>query len=107
MISKELAKELKDSDFPDIFMTDHENCNYHQVEYIDGIFYHVPSLKELIEALGSRFHALQFYDDKSILWIAYSYENRGFEPAGHIFKDGATPEEAVAKLWLELNKKEI
>jgi len=37
-------------------------------------------------------------------WIAYSNESNDLGIEAHIFKQGSTPEEALSKLWLELNK---
>lgn len=67
----------------------------------------VPSLRELIEYFGESFSELKYdyFEDK--IWKAYAY------PADRMFKrntkrvvgSGSTPKEAVARLWLALNKK--
>ena len=106
----ELAKQLKDAGFPNIFMTDHEFCDYHQTEYFGNICYHIPNLSELTEACGNNI----------IMW---KYNNKYFsskykETKGEVLTDtfsfdipfeeyyvGDTPEEAVANLWLNINKK--
>lgn len=59
---------------------------------------HFPTLSELIEACGEQFLSLEKNPDG---WLASSEED-GNMPVGI---DGATPEEAVANLWLALNKK--
>lgn len=68
-----------------------------------------PTLSELIEACGEMFvlhspNSLdvneEYYQHSNKVWTAYSQrkEKRNKE-------EGLTPEEAVAKLWLALNKK--
>ncbi len=73
----ELVKELKDAGF-----------QWDDVEF----FY--PSLSELIEACGDGFFSL------------FRYKNC-YEANGDLGKEGRgiTPEEAVARLWIALNKK--
>ncbi len=64
----------------------------------------VPTLSELIEACGEKFEELINLKDK---WICYGGGKdiiKGVEQ-WHAFGEGSTPEEAVANLWLELNKK--
>ncbi len=58
----------------------------------------VPTLSELIEACGNKFGKIEFINDnQEYKWIATDCEgNKCWEK---------NPEEAVAKLWLELNKK--
>lgn len=82
----ELAKQLKDAGFPwkgPFF----ENEEYYREYY--------PTLSELIEACGDKFDAL-VSSERSGGWMAT--DGRGLSG------DGSTPEEAVANLWLELNK---
>jgi hypothetical protein len=60
---------------------------------------YAPTLSELIEACGAEFGALQKEGDT---WSAKSVT----APAGDYATGfGATPEEAVARLWLALYKK--
>lgn len=59
---------------------------------------YAPTLTELIEALGEDFDAL-FYPRHDGLWRADASNKTGYSCTG------ATPEEAVARLWLALNKK--
>lgn len=88
-----LAKELKEAGFP-------QTGNG---EFIDAIGIgpvlgnndvYVPTLSELIEACG----------EPITLWIM---SNRTDAQKGgtEIMETGTTPEEAVARLWLALNKK--
>ena len=62
---------------------------------------YLPTLEELIEACGDEFRGLEVGDwpaeDKSHIWYAKS--------KSQVIAEGSTPEEAVANLWLELNKK--
>ena len=62
-----------------------------------------PTISELIEACGNRFFKLT---QRKEHWVADALPRKG-EPLPKNFKPifGSTPEEAVAKLWLELNKK--
>ena len=55
-----------------------------------------PTLSELIEECGEEFYALWVRGDNT--WFAC-------KDMGDIGAEGSTPEESVAKLWLELNKK--
>ena len=94
----ELAKKLRQVGFP------FKECELETCTYIgdsldeSGKNYHYPTLSELIEACGEKFG----YLDKSKLgWIAGDNESKGVP----YMKFVETPEEAVANLWLELNKK--
>jgi hypothetical protein len=82
MISPELAKELKDTDFP------HEWCT-HPVEF--GWLECVPSLEKLIEACGPK--NFQLTADADGTWTARSFITA-------TSATGSTPEEATARLWL-------
>lgn len=97
-----LAKELKDAGYqlktcpePGICCTDF------MFPLLDNKYYHLPSLEELIEACfdnGSTFCSLKFEENK---WIAYGYNHK---KDIYAYCSGITPSEAVARLWLELNK---
>lgn len=93
MIPYELAKKLKDAGFPqemkDGSMLDDglNNEGYGPETAYD------PTLSELIEACGESFVML---GHRGSGWFSESISNIG---------NGTTPEEAVANLWLELNKK--
>ena len=67
----------------------------------------IPTLSELIEACGKPnrkgnpyFRSIHQLTQKK--WIAYGWLK---DNEDKIFAQGTTPEEAVANLWLELNKK--
>lgn len=95
----ELAKELKDAGFPfewcDINHTHTDICSPSDT----------PSLSELIVACGDRFYSLNLCstgkeggNPAPMEWVAHTMP---MSAGGH----GETPEEAVARLWLALNKK--
>lgn len=117
IITYELAKQLKNAGFPQKSVQskdclegdfDCKDCGSHLV--------YNPPLSELIEACMNR--------DKCILELNSDTDYINFEIhyVAHEFKwetsirtdggeesdtcNGSTPEEAVAKLWLELNKKQ-
>lgn len=91
----ELAKKLKDAGFPMPKVSCHE-CDQRR-EYVSDRDY-TPDLSELIEACVEDFLDLSKIKGNKLFrasaWIGEQL---------HAF-DGSTPEEAVAKLWLELNK---
>lgn len=68
---------------------------------------YVPTLEELIEACGEEFKALENTNlvygniNENERWFATSSYKRNLSYVGGI---GKTPEEAVARLWLALNK---
>lgn len=115
----ELAQELKDKGFPQAtcgfyYWDREERCNRGTdigIFYRDGIVTHtikVPTLSELIEACGDEFgKLLRVETPYKPLWITYSTK----EPKDSLTIDtwpceGKTPEEAVARLWLTLQKHE-
>lgn len=72
----------------------------------------IPSLLELINACGKDFTELSKINENSwrcVKWIKYIYKcSDGESRYGCLWKElswGKTPEEAVALLWLKLNKK--
>ena len=88
-----LAKELKDAGFP---LRRHPNQERQPQEgeyVVDHVLYLVPTLSELIEACGEELDMIRHWATK---WGAYGPTTRGM---------GATPEEAVARLWLALTSK--
>lgn len=99
MITYELAKELKDNGFPQENVGDYIHSSNGQWEISCdcgalGESAYLPTLSELIESCGDGFYALE----KENYWRAFNWK-RSIE----FFS--STPEEAVAKLWLALNKK--
>lgn len=85
----ELAKKLRDAGFPfdwEYILEDVRGWN------IEGV---APTLSELIEACGDGIHLI---GDKGLTkqkWVAY---------IGEKVCSGESPEEAVSRLWLALNK---
>jgi hypothetical protein len=93
MLSYELAKALQDAGFP-------QSGSGTRVAPPDVLvarrddFAYVPTLEELIEACGDAFFAVE----KAATWRAQS------ATAPVLVYRGNTPTEAVARLWLGLNK---
>lgn len=106
MINYELAKKLKDAGWlqkdwlPPRFEVEGKydiNRQYTKEEIAI-----VPTLSELIEACGDRFASLnRGIDNKYHCWATRATDTKSME---EIYGDGETTEEAVANLWLELNK---
>jgi len=88
-----LMDELKEAGFPQ----EGSGFVYPRSPNVADGYWYQPTLSELIEACGEGFH----------------YLNRNIQSAGRawfaggerVTFDGSTPEEAVARLWLALNKK--
>ena len=98
----ELAKQLREAGWPQdmglrpIVSARSRNYTALMLEKDEPVF---PTLRELIDACGDGVDAL-IRDDSG--WDAYS----GYAVDYYSLKEyGETPEEAVARLWLELNKK--
>lgn len=98
----ELARQLKDANFP-ISHDDGDQC------YVLGCYMfdidntiHTPTLSELIKACGFDFNSLNHAPKgEGLKWFAIGkWDDDEFPTIGD------TPEEAVSKLWLELNKHE-
>lgn len=90
----ELAKRLKDAGFPHNWCSE-DDCSCLTNAVNSSCF---PTLSELIEACGDGFWGL--INDG--LFKAFQKDIRVVNQMGFV---GDTPEEAVANLWLELNKK--
>jgi hypothetical protein len=94
-----LANELKDAGFPQggkgRWLVDPR-----QIVARGGDRAYVPTLEELIEACGENFAWLH-QSVKSKKWTAQDFIYDDGPPSGQ----GSTPTEAVARLWLALNKK--
>ncbi|MBR1146651.1 hypothetical protein [Bradyrhizobium sp. AUGA SZCCT0431] len=91
-----LAKELKDAGFPLTEVPIQQMGGpFHD---IDGTLYFNPTLEELIEACGERFGLLKVAHNMQPTpkWIAMSVD-------GVTYRGGASPTEAVARLWFALN----
>lgn len=114
MISYELAKQLKDAGFPFAWEDTYDfriqpeelkDKSYSEplLAWIKEHHYktiHTPSLSELIEACGDKFKHLSKNGSDTYIWEAVGITDKGYWGA-----TGQVPEEAVAKLWMELNKK--
>lgn len=86
MITYELAKKLKDAGL---------QTPYARIEqYYPDV--NIPTLEELIEACGDKFSTLTNRAGNPY-WRAWGITGEDVQ--------GSTPEEAVANLYLELNKK--
>ena len=90
----ELCKKLKEAGFPQ-----QVSCNHHAAQNCSCYEDWRPTLSELIEACGERFKSLWRHTGGT--WTA-EYGTRRIAPRRRC--DGSTPEEAVACLWLALNK---
>jgi len=104
-MSYALAKELKDAGFPQKYVRGQMKYDPNVEADEDGILpeeteevFH-PTLSELIEACGDGFVLLVRH--KTDEWYARS-KAQGWDD---FESDGKTPEEAVANLYLALNKK--
>ncbi len=103
----ELAKQLKDAGFPQSFKNpthyieaDSDAKFGDVIEMSPEKFISIPTLSELIEACKVDLVLTKYLQGVYV----YSAEWEE-EPLEWTKFDGKTPEEAVAKLWLELNKK--
>lgn len=98
-----LAQQLKDNNFPGsdkwkaVIAGDNPNIRF-GIEVKKDDLMERPTLSQLIEACGDKFWKLEF-DGK--VWRAFCQNTNLLIGSCK----GSTPEEAVAKLWLELNKK--
>lgn len=96
-ISSDLVQKLYESGFPQINSGEGEfRCGTNN----ENIYY-FPSLSELIRECGMVFETLSRNHAES--WVCTG-ESGGQEPYDYI-GEGKNPEEAVANLWLTLNKK--
>lgn len=113
MLSYELAKQLKDAGFPmkrisSMLYPPKINETTTSMDIVEH--FRFPTLSELIEACGEGFYGLFTIWDKGCFnkrWVAI-HRNlpnsiNSFEKETNAYS--LTPEETVARLWLELNKK--
>lgn len=94
----ELAKQLKDAGFKLLEPVEKKIILF---DFPDSTQYCEPTLSGLIEACGNDFDFLQ--REEGYEWYAHG-KKQDIE-YGSDKEYAKTPEEAVAKLWLELNKK--
>jgi hypothetical protein len=90
-----LAKELKDAGFPQ-----HRDCTANDCFNTQGQDACAPTLSELIEACGDISMSLGKYTEG-----AYPEGRKSYAWYGPAHGSGMTLDEAVARLWLALNKK--
>lgn len=102
----ELVLELKNAGFPqggDGYWIDE---TYRSRDIGHALSIYEPTLSELIEACGDELrgivHDRAMKNDNNEEWRCDRIEHGSFE--SYI---GPTPEEAVAKLWLAINNKEL
>lgn len=111
MITYDLAKRLKNAGFP------HNWCLHTGVDGEKGDICidhkgDVPTLSELIEACGDKFVNLTHFGAlEQVMPINEKYNHTKWQAHGwkeapnKFWVQGSNPEEAVALLYLELNKK--
>ncbi len=114
-LTYELAKELKDAGFPFIqWRTGTNTGNTIAFGRTDADIFLLPTLSELITACGDEFECLYRIvnlDKTTDYFRAHAFgQDRGLKLEGEtLYADcsgkGSSPEEAVARLWLVLNKK--
>lgn len=102
-----LAKELREAGYSQEFKMGHWICDLELFDiqitdkagdcYGDALIYH-PTLSELIEECGDGYFSLG--RDTSGMWRCYMKKDQEY-----MTDIDPTPEEAVARLWLALNKK--
>jgi len=90
-ISYQLAKKLKEAEFPGSNHWTYHDVDTKEENWIDDLF---PTLSELIEACGEGFFKLKRC--QSDQWETETREEWG--------TCGSTPEEAVVNLWIALKK---
>lgn len=107
-IDYELAKSLKDAGFPQT--KPYElwclNCKkWRDIRCFDAMHekekIKLPTLEELIFAVGDKFLGVLRHDDGSG-WTALKSGDQLFDNKKH--SEGSTPSEAVAHLWLTLHR---
>ena len=103
----ELAKSLKEAGFPqaikedDFYFMDGGTSHWHAnipTDFPHDRMTKDVSLEELIEACGDGYFMLEHTQHDWRCWMGLNPRDGGL---------GSTPTEAVARLWLALNKKEI
>ena len=98
----ELAKQLQEAGFPCKYIIGELNDERTSNKYF-------PTLSELIEACGkfglfSLFKKLDDSEPTEVYWLAHNW---GYGTYPKLTESiGYSPEEAVARLWLSLNKKQ-
>lgn len=119
MIDYKLAEELKDAGFvfkevdtksSTLVGTLISSTGFTDGELIvfkdNSTIYFLPTLSELIEACGNNFRNVSLTTEPSKLWHTTGVNVPQPNEPRYVFSvfDGYTPEEAVVRLWLALNK---
>lgn len=109
----ELAKQLKDAGFPTKRFNRYDpifpNQEADDMNHMSVSVFKIP-LSELIEACGGDFYGVFTLYEKNRITKKWAAVHRTESSAmGGEAKEtnafGSTPDEALAKLWLEINKK--
>lgn len=111
MIDYKLAKELKEVGFPqegnimiiengDIILHSYDHCYCPRCQGYEE-FCIIPTLSELIEACGEEFGGISKELNYFRCWSKSDLKKHIIK----IYTNGSTTEEAVAKLYIALNKK--
>lgn len=98
----ELAKELCDAGFPQNLEGNRQMDGKPMFFYGDNAvpLYYVPTLEELLQACGAQFLLLE-----KDLQYGWRVMPQSAKEGGYGGKHYVTPVEAVARLWLALNKR--
>ena len=99
MITYELAKQLKDTGFPNMRFVTQTTTGSDEIRVIES-----PTLSELIESCGKGFSSLT-RSPRDTWYVASPHGEGKNEYELVVGSEYPTPEIAVANLWLELNKK--
>src|ERR1700739_4773250 len=103
MLSYELAKKLQNAGFAQEGKNGRWYHARHQIEcgYYPNAIY-IPTLSELLHGCGDNFDNLRLGGVEALEWSAYAFHQQQRRVC---YETGAIPDEAVARLWLALNKK--
>lgn len=102
----DLAKQLKDAGFPLKYPAWQYERAWNKPENEWGADYaYVPTLSELIAACGTKFGILERDKNTGVWYCVSDIEGDRKTVAEGSYSAAETPEEAVATLWLALNKK--
>ena len=110
----ELTKQLKDAGFKQGAATGNHHDGGKWIDDDGDIHDHegggdnemyIPTLEELIEACGEDFWSLTYLMGSPATWKAAADRSTLRQVEPETYTTGATPTEAVARLWLALNKK--
>lgn len=112
MLKYETAKALKEAGFPQngLNICTYSNCGCHDKKKCGGcdncMRIRIPNLSELIEACGDKIILWQ-YEKK---WYSVKYDENDYVAENCLDRtwydsiEGLSPEESMAKLYIELNK---